>query len=69
MGSDMYFNPPRDGRKLWEKVRDVEDTKDALQAKLYQYEKILKDKNAEIEALKIALRSVGQPQPSFIREV
>lgn len=65
LGADMYFNPPRDERKLWEKVRDVEETNNGLRHKVQQLEKILKDKNAEIDALKTALRSIGGKPHGF----
>lgn len=68
MGADMYFNPPRDERKLWEKVRDVEETNNGLRQKVRLLETILQDKNAEIKALKTVLRSLGGQQPIFERD-
>lgn len=68
MGADMYFNPPRDERNLWEKVREVEETNNGLRQKVHQMEKIIKDKNAEIDALRTALRSLGGQAQSFVRD-
>lgn len=58
MGADYYQDPPRDNRKLWEKVRDQEEELARMRKNVYELSAIIDKKNEEIRALQAAIRSM-----------
>ena len=59
MGADLYLNPPREIRRASEVVAGMEVQLKELGREVSRLQRVIGAKDKELEALRLALKSVG----------